>query len=535
MLALILVAVFLWAFYIYGTWTYGKFKGTKVPYLQPLPLVGNTLNFILKREDMIENIGKLYKMFPGHRFVGFFQMRLPGIILRDPELIRQITVKDFDGFPNHRPFFDTDLEPLFGSSLFALQDQKWRDMRATLSPAFTGSKMRLMYEFIIECAQQMTDYLQQKADKEGVLDIEMKDLITKYANDVIATSAFGIKINTLEEPDNIFYKMGQTVSNFSGFWISIKFFAFMTVPKLMKILNIPLIDRKCGEFFRHLVHDTMKMREERGIVRPDMIHLLMQAKKGSLQHEANGDVAHDAGFATVTESSITKTAAPKRVWSNDEITGQALLFFLAGFETISTATSFTIYELVLNQEAQKTLQEEIDEVCVELKNSNKTQVDYERLHKMKYLDMVVSEGLRKWPGAPFTDRICNRNYTMEDYEGNKYEVQKGDALMLPIYNLHHDEKYYENPEKFDPSRFSEENKQNIKPFTYMPFGVGPRNCIGSRFALMEMKAILFNIFKEFDIVPSEKTRIPIKLAKSSMQLRPEGGYWFKMLPRKTRN
>lgn len=63
----------------------------------------------------------------------------------------------------------------------------------------------------------------------------MKDLITKYANDVIATSAFGIKINTLEEPDNIFYKMGQTVSNFSGFWISIKFFAFMTVPKLMKV------------------------------------------------------------------------------------------------------------------------------------------------------------------------------------------------------------------------------------------------------------------------------------------------------------
>ncbi|XP_026482129.1 cytochrome P450 9e2-like [Ctenocephalides felis] len=498
-------AFLLWVFYKYATWTFDRFKGTNVPYMKPVALIGNSLKFLLKQEDMIESIGKPYTKFPRARFVGIFQMRLPSIMIRDPELIRQVAVKDFDSFTNHRPFVDPALEPLFGSSLFLLKDQKWRDMRSTLSPAFTGSKMRLMYEFIIECAEQLTDHSHEEVEKKGTLDLEVKDLVTKYANDVIASSAssaFGIKVDTLKNPDNIFYKMGRKVSNFSGFWVSLKFFAFLLIPHIMRVLRITLLDQDCGKFFRTLVHDTMDEREKKGIVRPDMINLLMQAKIGGLKHEV--DVDESSGFATVTESSITKSSTHKRVWSDDEITGQAMIFFLAGFESISTSICFVAYELAINPDVQKTLQDEIDAVCVELEQSNQKLVDYERLHKMKYLDMVISG-------------------------------EKGEALMIPIYNIHHDEQYYENPHKFDPDRFSEENKQNIKPFTYMPFGVGPRNCIGSRFALMEMKALLFNILKEFDIVPSEKTQIPLKLSRNSIQMRPEKGFWMKLKPRKMRN
>ncbi|XP_026482128.1 cytochrome P450 9e2-like [Ctenocephalides felis] len=524
MIALILLgAILLWGLYKYGTWNYDRFKGTIAPYIEPVPFIGNSLKFILRQEDMIESMGRSYTAFPNHRFVGNFQMGLPSVLLRDPELIRQVAVKDFDNFPNHRVFFDPAAEPLFGSSLFALQDQKWRDMRATLSPAFTGSKMRLMYEFIIECAQQLTDHLHEEVSKKGTLDLEIKDLVTKYANDVIATSAFGIKVDTLKDPDNEFYRMGKKVTNFSGVLVNLKFAAFLMMPQVMKFFKITLLNQECGQFFRTLVHGTMDEREKQGIVRPDMIHLLMGA-----------DATQDTGFATVTESSITKTPTPKRAWSNDEITGQALLFFLAGFESISASTCFIAYELAINPDVQKTLQDEIDEVCEDLEQSNQKLVDYERLHKMKYLDMVVSEGLRKWPAAPFTDRVCVNGYSLEDYEGNKFEVKKGEAVLFPIYNIHHDEKYYDNPHKFDPSRFSEENKNNIKPFTYMPFGVGPRNCIGSRFALMEMKTLLFNILKEFDIVPSEKTQIPLKLAKGLMQMKPEKGFWVKLQPRKTR-
>lgn len=86
-------------------------------------------------------------------------------------------------------------------------------------------------------------------------------------------------------------------------------------------------------------------------------------------------------------------------------------------------------------------------------------------------------------------------------------------MYLPTYAIQNDPKYFENPEKFDPERFSDENKDKIQPCTFFPFGVGPRNCIGSRFALMECKAIFFDILSAFRIEVSEKTETKIKLKK----------------------
>lgn len=100
---------------------------------------------------------------------------------------------------------------------------------------------------------------------------------------------------------------------------------------------------------------------------------------------------------------------------------------------------------------------------------------------MKYMDMVISETLRLWPAAPATDRFCVKDYNYDDGQ-IKFQVDKGTALSIPIVSLHHDEKYWNNPKKFNPERFSDDNKDMIVPGTYMPFGVGPRNCIVSDLA-----------------------------------------------------
>lgn len=107
----------------------------------------------------------------------------------------------------------------------------------------------------------------------------------------------------------------------------------------------------------------------------------------------------------------------------------------------------------------------------------------------------------------------------------------GDAVWIPIYGIHSDPKYYPNPEKFDPERFSNENKHKINSSTYMPFGVGPRNCIGSRFALMECKAVLFYLLSAFTFEVSEKTQIPLRLAKEQFRIVAEKGFWIHLKPR----
>lgn len=142
--------------------------------------------------------------------------------------------------------------------IFTLDD-KWHDMRATLSPAFTTSKIKNMFEFIDDIGKKMVNFyfIKMKEDEckgmyfykwqtlykydliniileRGLVEVELKDAFTRYANDVIATSAFGLKVNSLHEPDNTFYKMGRKTTSFGGFQI-VKLFLSFSFPRLMKV------------------------------------------------------------------------------------------------------------------------------------------------------------------------------------------------------------------------------------------------------------------------------------------------------------
>lgn len=129
-----------------------------------------------------------------YRVYGLFDTIFPVLVIREPELIKQMTVRDFDHFLDHRPFLG-DLGPIFGKSLFILAGQKWRDMRATLSPAFTASKMRQMFQLLVECADQHSQTLLARAKASQKLQpTEMKDMFSRFTNDVIATAAFGLKV-----------------------------------------------------------------------------------------------------------------------------------------------------------------------------------------------------------------------------------------------------------------------------------------------------------------------------------------------------
>lgn len=105
-------------------------------------------------------------------------------------------------------------------------------------------------------------------------------------------------------------------------------------------------------------------------------------------------------------------------------------------------------------------------------------------------------------------------------------ISKGQSLLVPIYGLHRDPNYFPDPTRFDPERFSDENKVKISPCTFLPFGIGPRTCIGERFAKFEVKILLFHIISNFEIVPVEKTDIPVQILKTGFFLIPKNGIWL---------
>lgn len=161
-----------------------------------------------------------------------FEYTSPVYVVRNPDLIKKIGIKDFDHFTNHRINFDPDVEPVFGKIMFFTKDQRWKDMRSSISPAFTGSKIRKMFHLIDQCAKQSCDHLQKTIGQE----YELRDLFGRIGNDVIATCSFGININSLDDPNNEFYEIAKDAANFSGFK-GFKSILTNSYPKIMKVCS----------------------------------------------------------------------------------------------------------------------------------------------------------------------------------------------------------------------------------------------------------------------------------------------------------
>lgn len=140
---------------------------------------------------------------------------------------------------------------------------------------------------------------------------------------------------------------------------------------------------------------------------------------------------------------------------------------------------------------------------------------------MKYLDMVVSESMRMWCQGGLTERKANKPYELEKDDGTK-------IVLFPMHGLHLDPKWFSNPEKFNPERFNDENKWDITSGTFPPFGLGPRACIASRFALMECKACVYHLVKSYRFEKCLKTQHPIKLQVGTGNVEAEKGFWMKI-------
>ncbi|KAF2899833.1 hypothetical protein ILUMI_06353 [Ignelater luminosus] len=274
--------------------------------------------------------------------------------------------------------------------------------------------------------------------------------------------------------------------------------------------------------------ESIKLRRERRLDRMDIIHLLMEAQKGRLNYDDQSDNI-DSGFSAIDESDIIKKWKKKIDIKDDDIMGVGLGFFLAGYDTASNVMSYIAYELAANPDVQEKLFREVSSASRE----GDGKITYETLLGMKYLDMVVSETLRKWPPGYHMDRECRIPFTIEpEREHEKpLHIEKGTQCLITVLGIHRDPQYYPNPEKFDPERFNNENKRNIKPYTYMPFSVGPRSCMGTRFALLEMKLVIAEIIRAFEIVISDKMQFPLNIKKVGFSHYPAGGMWLCLKPR----
>ncbi|KAI2474031.1 hypothetical protein C4B38_000115 [Diabrotica virgifera virgifera] len=432
LVAVLLVTLFY--YFCYKPSIYWRERGVKQTDF-PNVLIDNYFGIFTQR-PLVQFISDLYNRFPGTRYNGLYQFNRPALIVTDVDLIKQMLIKDFEHFNEHRDFASEEVDPLWSKNLFSLKGNKWRNMRSTLSPSFTSSKMKGMLYLITNVADKFTKHFLNQ-DKD-LIEVEMKELASRYGTDVIASTAFGLEVDSLANPNNEFFLKGKEFLDLRNIKVMARFIVAMFLPKIAKLFNIKFLVPSIEKFFTKIIKDTIKLREEKGLVRPDMIHLLLEARKGNIHSEDQNIV--DAGYAIVEEH--------------------------------------------------------------------------------------LKETLRKWPVQPAIERVCTKPYTIEPTLPDETPVhfKIGSSMIIPTYGIHHNPDYFADPDIFNPERFSDENKSDIKPYAFQPFGVGPRNCIGSRFAILETKVLFFYILKHFSIVPTEKTVIPVKMVNNVFSLMPKDGF-----------
>ena len=204
----------------------------------------------------------------------------------------------------------------------------------------------------------------------------------------------------------------------------------------------------------------------------------------------------------------------------DDIQEEVDTFMFEGHDTTTSGICSAIQLIGSHPEVQAKLHEEIDQVF----GSSNRPLKSDDLGELKYLECVIKETMRLYPPVPFVSRSIT-----EDQVVAGYKLPKGHSASVLTYMVHRDERYYPDPEKFDPDRFLPENSENRPYFAYIPFSAGKRNCIGQRFAMMEEKVILANLLRKYEL-KAMKTMDEINLV-ANLVLRPTNDMLIKLTKR----
>ncbi|XP_032315651.1 cytochrome P450 3A12 [Camelus ferus] len=484
----VLLATSLVLLYLYGTYSHGLFKKLGIPGPTPLPYFGNVLAY---RKGLWDFDSKCFKKYG--KMWGFYDGRQPVLAITDPDMIKTVLVKEsFSVFTNRRSFGPVGI---LKNAISQAKDEQWKRIRILLSPAFTSGKLKEMFPIIGQYGDVLVRNLRKEAEKGK--PVALKDIFGAYSMDVITSTAFGVNIDSLNNPQDPFVENSKKLLRFDfldPFLLLIMLFPFLT--PIFEVLNIYLFPKSVMNFFTRSIKRIKESRlKDKQTHRVDLLQLMINSQN-------------------------SKEIDTHKALSDLELVAQSIIFIFAGYETTSNSLSFIMYELAMHPDVQQQLQEEIDATF-----PNKAPPTYDALVQMEYLDMVVNEILRLFSIAGRLERACKK-----DVEIKGVFIPKGTVVMVPVFALHRDPELWPEPEEFRPERFNKKNQDSINPYTYLPFGTGPRNCIGMRFAMMNMKLAIVRVLQNFSFKPCKETQIPPELGTQGI-IQPKKPIVLKVVPR----
>lgn len=487
---------------------FDAFEGTGIPGPPHRSLInGNTREFL--NTNQIKCLGRWLDEY-GDVF-GFYLGDVPFVVVKDPEMINEIFAKEFNVFSYRGHLLRIhEMETPLESNLVIVGGRQWKTARTCMQQFFTTAKLKVVMPCLHEAQSEFLTILGECADSGGEVDIGSR--CERLTFDVISKSAFNLDTQCQRNPQNPVFQMALRC--FPGIMSGFMYHLALNLyhwPRVIKILH-----KFFGHFFTNplvaltkYAAELIKFRHENPQIDvPDMAQLLLDDALGKSNSE------------TKKSEMRTMTPAPLSEEKLYELGTNCMDVFLGGYDTTRLALTYWFYLMGKHPDVQERMRSEV----LEAFKKEGDVLSIQTLTGLPYTNQVLSETLRMYPPIiAFTTRCAG-----EDYQYGKYLIKKGTSVMVPTYHMHHDPQFWTDPEKFDPDRFSPENKHLIKQATYQPFGLGIRVCIGQRLALVELASVTSQVLRRFRITHGPSQKPDLGLITYAFLMAPNDTVWIKL-------
>lgn len=436
--------------------------------------------------EFSKQFGSMYRLF-----IGPFT---PIVICSDPESVRHIfvTYKDQLGLPP-RP----ELLRVTGNSLLTTQGETWKRQRTLLNPAFHFDKLKNMVGIFQKCLPSFMELLTQHATKGHFFDIS--ELYPKLTMQIIGLSAFDVDLSALSEETSPLAENFRTIASSDAVAQRLSNVIFAIFPFLQR--------------FKASARRTAKAIDA---VRSLATKIVTERLNEAIERERQGEVQDDEQPENLIGLLVSCKDEKGNHLPIEEIVDQSMAFLIAGHETTATLMTWFTYALSQNSQVDAKLAQELRDKLSDRPPS------YEEATSLEYLNSCIDETLRITPPVPIVGRL-----TLQDIQLGDHIVPKGFMVLAPCYLLHHNPEIFEEPDSFKPERFAKEVAKRHR-FSFFPFSLGHRHCIGQNFALLEAKVLLSHIFRRFRFV-LEPNHDPKPIV--SIIMRPTNGIRVKVIER----
>ncbi|XP_032682980.1 cytochrome P450 4C1-like [Odontomachus brunneus] len=478
LLLLIIVAVIAFAYHCCVHYSRVGRLMNQIPGPKILPVFGNLLLLQQTREQLWCLFRTLSDQY--YTTFRFWNLHYRLVTIHHPDDIEVIlnNTKHLE----KGPLYDI-LRPWLNDGLLTSTGAKWHSRRKMLTPTFHFSILQEFTNILIEEGKHI---VQKLKDVGGMVEVDIESFISEHTLNIICETAMGTSLHNLGTAQE---KYRQEVRQMGRFFI----YRVMRPWLNDTLFTLTPEGRKHKKTLQNLHGFTEKIIAERKMYhkRTDNKYLHNITNNDPMETD-NAEILgiRKKRFAILD---LLISMSQENNLSDLDIREEVDTFMFEGHDTTSMAICFTLLLLAEHKDIQDRVREEVKTVMQQCEGT----LTMTSLQNLSYLERCLKESLRLYPSVFFITRVTAENVQLRD----SYVIPRGTMTNLNIFHVHRDPNFWPNPDVFDPDRFLPEKIQKRHPYSYLPFSAGPRNCIGQRFAMLELKAIIAYLVHNFYLEP----------------------------------